>query len=504
MSMLKNFMRAVFGSADQAPAAAPGPAATLQRAGDAARAGRLNEALELYYARLEADPRSLDACLGAAGVLVDLWRLDDAVVAYERARALAPASGAVFSALLFHRHYLLPVDAQRLFELHRQFGALAAPFQEPAAAARQDPRRRLRVGYLSPNLSRHSVGYFVAPLLRCHDRSELEVFCYYNHALSDDATQRMRKMADGWREIADKDDKTVARMIRDDAIDVLVDLAGHSKGNRLGVFAQRPAPLQMTWLGYPDTTGLPAIGYRVTDATVDPAPAAEARHTEKLARIDGCFLCYEPPADAPAIATRAAGAPIVFSSFNNLAKINPATLALWGRILEAVPDSRLVLKSAPLSFPDTVDRVVDALEHCGIDPARVDLRGWTSGREQHLDAYGEVDVALDTFPYNGTTTTCEALWMGVPVVTLAGEVHMSRVGASILDCSGLNELIARDEAHYVRIASELAADGARRRMLRQDLRARLLASPLLDHAGFTRKLETVYRAAWREHCSHAR
>ncbi len=495
-------MRTVLGAGEVPAAAKPDAAQSLRSADEAARKGRLNEALELYNACLGADSRSLDACLGAAGVLVDLWRLDEAVAAYDRACGLAPAVGPIHSALLFHQHYLLPVDAKHLFEMHRRYGALVAPAPQAAVEAeRRDPARRLRVGYVSPNLSRHSVGYFVAPLLRCHDRREFEIFCYYNHALSDDATQRMRAMTDGWRDIADKDDKAVAHLVQEDAIDVLVDLAGHSKGNRLGVFSRRPAPVQMTWLGYPDTTGLGAVDARLTDESADPRPAAEERHSERLARIQNCFLCYEPPADAPSIRQRADGAPIVFASFNNLAKINAPTLAVWGRILAAVPDSRLVLKSAPLNFPDTVDRVSDVLESCGIDPARVELRGWTSGREQHLDGYGEVDIALDTFPYNGTTTTCEALWMGVPVVTLAGEVHMSRVGASLLTCTGLGELIAHDETGYVRIATELARDGRRRQALRADLRSRLLASPLLDHAGFTHKLETLYREAWRNYCA---
>ena len=476
----------------------------LQRAGDAAQRGRLEAALGLYRACLQAHPRSLDACLGAAGVLVDLWSNEEAVTVYEKAREIAPASGQIYSALLFHRHYLSPVDPARLFELHRAYGTMMhKAWPRPAAAnypQLPDPERRLRIGYVSPNLSRHSVGYFIEPVIRGHDRRHFEVFCYYNHALSDDATRRMREAADGWRDIAGSDDDAVARMVREDGIDILVDLAGHSKGNRLGVFARGAAPVQITWLGYPDTTGLAAIDFRITDESADPAPAAEQHHTENLLRVGGSFLCYQPPADAPAPRPREAGMPVVFSSFNNIAKVNAETLRMWGRILAGMPGSRLVLKSSALQFPDTVDRVTEALECNGVEPARVDLRGWIGERGQHLDAYGAIDIALDTFPYNGTTTTCEALWMGVPVITLAGPVHMSRVGASILRCAGLDELVAYDDAQYVNIAIGLARDAARRQTLRTALRTRVAASPLLDHAGFIGRLEAHCRHAWRAWC----
>jgi predicted O-linked N-acetylglucosamine transferase (SPINDLY family) len=483
------------------------PAEVLQRADTAVKDGRLEIALELYRACLQAHPRSLDAHLGAASVLVDLWSNDEAVAAYEGAREIAPASSQIFSALLFHRHYLSPADPAHLFDLHRAYGAMmqvAWPRPPADYPQKPEPERRLRIGYVSPNLSRHSVGYFMEPVIRSHDRRLFEVFCYYNHALSDDATRRMRGSADGWRDIAGSDDDAVARMVREDRIDILVDLAGHSKGNRLGVFARGTAPVQLTWLGYPDTTGLAAVDFRITDHTADPAPAAEQRHTEKLLRMDACFLCYQPPADAPPVKPREAGTPVVFSSFNNIAKVNAETIRLWGRILAGVPHSRLVLKSSALSFPDTVDRLLDGFEHAGVDPARVDLRGWIGERQQHLDAYGDIDIALDTFPYNGTTTTCEALWMGVPVITQAGEVHMSRVGASIMHCADLDELVAHDDAQYVSTAIELARDAARRQALRAHLRSRLLASPLLDHAGYTRQLEAHYRQAWRAWCEHPR
>jgi protein O-GlcNAc transferase len=286
----------------------------LQSADEAARQGRLQTALELYRDCMQMYPNSLDACLGAASVLVDLWSMDEAVAAYEKARQLAPGSSAIFAALLFHCHYLAPADSRHLFELHRRYGAMLHAASPPSDERHLNERtadRKLRIGYVSPNLSRHSVGYFIEPVIRSHDRSRYQIVCYYNHALADDATRRMRASADGWRDIAAADDDTVLRWVREDRIDILIDLAGHSKGNRLGLFARRAAPLQMTWLGYPDTTGLAAVGYRITDATVDPAPAADQLNTETLLRLDDCFLSYEPPADAPPVAARDAGERVV-------------------------------------------------------------------------------------------------------------------------------------------------------------------------------------------------
>jgi predicted O-linked N-acetylglucosamine transferase (SPINDLY family) len=479
-------------------AAAHGVEDSLCEADRQARAGRLTDALTTYRVALAVEPPALNACLAMASVLVDLWRIDEAVAAYEHAQALAPQSTAIRSALLFHRHYLEATAARSLFEAHREAGLqlMAKAGAVTAPVPRAPANRRLRIGYVSPNFSRHSVGYFIEPVIRHHDRTQFEVFCYYCHDKADDVTARFRALADGWREVAAIDGAELAALIRADGIDVLVDLAGHTKANKLAAFAHKPAPLQLTWLGYPDTTGLPAMDLRITDAMADPAPQADALNSERLVRLDGGFLCYQPPPDSPLVSMQVNPvSSMVFCSFNNIAKINPGIVRLWSEILDALPGSRLVLKSAPLNFAETADRVLEAFESCGAG-GRVELRGWVAGREQHLGMYEGVDIALDTFPYNGTTTSCEALWMGVPVVTRAGNVHMARVGASLLHAAGLDELVARDAREYVAIAVALANDAARRRELRAGLRARLAASPLLDHAGFTRRLEQVYRDAF--------
>ncbi len=480
----------------------------VRRAATLARAGRPMAALECYRACVQAYPGAVEAYIGMGDVLVDLWSVEEAVAAYGRALELAPNSRAIFSAVLFHLHYLAPFDRKRTFDLHRRFGEMMHG-TGPSASLRleipPDRARHIRIGYVSPNFSRHSVGYFVEPVIRHHDRSRYEVYCYYTHQLADETTQRIRSLADGWRDIAQAPDDAVASMIGNDGIDILVDLAGHSKGNRLGVFARRPAPIQMTWLGYPDTTGLKAVDFRITDAMTDPQPEAERWHTERLVRIEDAFLCYQPPDDSPLITPHARSAPeVVFCSFNNIAKLNEEAIRVWSAILVAVPGSRILLKSAALSFPDTVDRILDCFERNGVASDRVELRGWIRERRHHLELYDSVDVALDTFPYNGTTTTCEALWMGVPVVALAGCPHMSRVGAAILRCAGLQELVADNPQDYANIAIGLAHDQARRRSLRTSLRTTLQSSALLDHAGFTRKLERHFSRSWTDWCDRQR
>lgn len=498
--MLRTLIDRLFGRGAEVPPASAAPA--LQAAEVAVRAGRPGAAIEAYRRALALDPAAINAHLGMANAMIDHWQLDDAIEAYAQALVLSPRSTPIRSALLFHRHYASSIDAQALFEAHREAGALLmakvpAGAVTAAAAPRAASGRRLRVGYVSPNFSRHSVGYFIEPVLRNHDRAHFEVYCYYAHPKSDDTTARLRPLADAWRDVPDADGAELAAMIRADGIDVLVDLAGHSKMHKLAAFAHKPAPLQLTWLGYPDTSGLPAMDLRITDAVADPAPQADALHSERLARIDGCFLSYQPPADSPPVAAPVnPPSAVVFCSFNNIAKLNAGTVRAWSAILEAVPGSRLRLKSASLDFSETCDRVLESFEACGIAAGRVELHGWIAQRGQHLKMYEGVDIALDTYPYNGTTTTCEALWMGVPVVTRAGDVHMARVGASLLHAAGLDALVASAAQEYVDRAVALARDEARRRELRATLRARLAASPLLDHAGFTRRLEQLYLEAW--------
>lgn len=463
--------------------------------------GELEAALECYRAAAANAFNPVRAQIDAANVLVDLWRLDEAIEAYRQAVAMEPQSTRILSGLLFFSHLASsPLDRAALFELHRDYGkrVLALAREPMHQTVPRDPRkRRLRIGYVSPNFSRHSVGYFIEPVIAHHDREAVEVFCYYTERAADETTHRIAAHATVWRQVHEEDDETLARLICADGIDILVDLSGHTAGNRLGVFARKPAPVQMTWLGYADTTGMAAIDYRITDAMSDPVPHAESFHTERLLRLNDVFLCYRPAEEAPPVTARSEGA-VVFGSFNALEKVNEQTISVWARILEAIPDARLLVKAKLLQFRDTERRFRQALERHGIAPERLALHAWSPDRSHHLGLYGEVDIALDTFPYNGTTTTCEALWMGVPVITLPGDRHMARVGATLLNAAGLPELIAPHAEGYVAAAVALARDSARRRVLRAGMRERLEASVLLDHGRFVRDLESALRRVWDE------
>jgi len=402
-----------------------------------------------------------------------------------------------------HSNYLLAgnyaddVPPGELVDRHRCWDAL---YSRPLLSGRRPPirhreNRRLRIGYVSPDFRQHAVAFFFGPVLAAHDRDRCEVFCYDNGVADDGVTDQMRGQAEHWRKIAPLDDATVAEIIRRDEIDVLVDLAGHTARNRLLVFARQPAPVQVTWLGYPNTTGMAAMDYRITDEICLP-PGDDTRHgPETLLRLPGVFCCYQPPPDCPPETVPMDGAerPLTFCSFNNLAKVSSATIAAWAEILQAHPGARLLLKSPGADDPGTQAVVRGRFDGQGVAPKRIHFNGEALPMRRHLELYQQCDIALDPFPYNGTTTTCEALLMGVPVITLAGTTHGSRVGASLLTCVGLPELIAANPSAYVQAVAALAADPARRAELRGSLRLRLRHSLLGQARPFTRNLEAALR-----------
>jgi predicted O-linked N-acetylglucosamine transferase (SPINDLY family) len=351
----------------------------------------------------------------------------------------------------------------------------------------------VKIGYVSGDFRRHSVANFLFPLFENHDRSAVTVYCYNNNAWNDDVTERLCGVADHWRRISGLPDETVAVMIAEDGIDILVDLSGHTAHNRLSLFARQPAPVQVTWLGYPGSTGVEAIRYRLVDSITDPAGDGDGYYSETLIRLEHGFLCYAPLDPAPAPAMRSAGDQIRFGSFNNPAKLSSATLNLWSKLLQAVDRSELVLKGRSFADPAMRHMVLERFQKRGIAEERLVLLEHMAAPDRHMGAYGEMDIALDPFPYNGTTTTCEALWMGVPVITLLGDRHSSRVGASLLTRVGLQDLIATDEEDYIRLGAKLAADHARRAALRGTLRQTMQNSPLCDGPGFARRLEAAYR-----------
>jgi predicted O-linked N-acetylglucosamine transferase (SPINDLY family) len=409
------------------------------------------------------------------------------------------------SNLLFSLNFPAGIEPADILAEHRRWADLyAKPLKAgwTSFAPGVADSRRLRIGYVSPDFVNHAVAYFFEPVLSAHDRGRFEITCYSDARVPDDVTLRLRGRSDRWREIAGQSDEKVAALIREDGIDILVDLAGHTARNRLLVFARKPAPIQVTWLGYPNTTGLDAIDYRLTEAISDP-PGNEAWHSERLIRLPESFSCYQPSVDSPAVGPLPAvsAGNVTFGCFNHLAKVTPPAIELWSRILRSEPSSHLLLKSRGLADPETAARVREDFDGHGIERDRIELNGEELSMTRHLDLYNRVDIALDTFPYNGTTTTCEALWMGVPVVTLAGRTHVSRVGASLLTHLGQPEWIAESSEAYVNCCRDLAGDLPRLADIRTTLRELMRSSPLCDGPRFTRNLENAFSDIWARRIS---
>jgi protein O-GlcNAc transferase len=463
-------------------------------------------ACEKFRSALAIDPQLGEAENGLASALLELGRIDEAIEAGRRAVLLRPQDSHAHSHVLFALLHSAEVGPRQLIDEHREWARRhAAGFSSDSAghANSREPERRLRIGYVSGDFRRHSVAQFFEPVLARHDRGGFEIFCYYNLTRSDETTERLRRRADCWREIASLGDDQVADLVRSDRIDILVDLSGHTKSNRLLVFAREPAPVQVSWLGYPATTGLEGIRYRISDAIADP-PGMESPGPEMFLRLADGFLCYQSVAEAPRVSASPASVAghVTFGSFNSLAKLNSEVINLWQRILDAVPESRLLIKAQPVADPGTRAACVERLVAQGLAQERLDLEPGTPTLAEHLATYSRVDIALDPFPYNGTTTSCEALWMGVPVVTLAGDRHAGRVGASLLTRIGLEDMIAHTRDEYLSAAVALARDPARIAALRAGMRDRVAGSPLMGAGTFTRNLEQAYRSAWRNWCEN--
>ena len=492
---------------DDALTVKPGYLPALVNASNVLKAlGRTSEALARCEAAVAAAPNFAPAHNNLGGLLKDIGRIAEAIEHFRKAAALDPGFAAAESNAVMALQYLEDPDPAEVLAAHRRWAERHAGAPDDTGHANdRDPGRRLHVGYVSPDFRAHSVAAFIEPVIAAHDRDRVEVFAYANLLKPDAVTDRIEAAADGFRPIREIGAEAAAAAIRADGIDVLVDLAGHTANHALGVFAHAPAPVQMTWLGYPGTTGLGTVGYRLTDAIADPPAAGADEYTETLVRLPGCFLAYRPPEAAPDVADPAAerNGFVTFGSFNNLAKTNDAVVATWARILTAVEGARLVLKAPPLADEGIRNWIVERFAGHGLAPDRLELLGFADDPAEHLGRYGAIDVALDTFPYNGATTTCEALWMGVPVVTFPGDRHAARVGASLLSAAGLDELVATDRDDYVGRAVALAGDPGCRRDLRATLRGRLAQAPLTDAGRLARTLEDAYREAWTAWCAEA-
>ena len=463
-----------------------------------ARQDRLADAEALYRKAIELDRTFAEPHTNRGNLLKDRGEIDAAISSYRRAVALRPDLSALHSNLLLTLHYHPGYSAA---DLLREHSAWAERHVAPLAAARRphangrEPDRRLRLGYVSPDFREHSVARFVLPLFREHDRNEVEVFAYSDATTPDPVTKLVRNHVDHWRDVAVLGDAQLADIVRADGIDILVDLAAHSAHNRLLTFARKPAPVQVTYLAYCSTTGVDAIDYRVTDRLLDPLGESES-YTETSLRLPNCYWCYSaPPLGRPA--TQRHAGPRTFGCLNNFAKVSDLTLALWMRLLKRAPEARLLLYARTEGHRDRVRR---ALHEAGVDESRAAFVGRQS-LAHYLETYREIDVALDPYPYGGGTTTCDALWMGVPVVSLAGRTAVSRAGSTLLSSVGLERLVVRSEDQYVERAAELIGDEPELKELRKGLRDRIESSPVMDAPQFARDYEAALRTAWRIWCS---
>jgi predicted O-linked N-acetylglucosamine transferase (SPINDLY family) len=484
----------------------PGSAEAHSNLGNALKEqGKLDEAVACYRRALELKPDFVEACSNLGLALGNQGKLDEAVACYRRALELQPGCAAAHSSLLCALQCRTGVTLAALAEAHadydRRHAAPLGPSPQQTSvrsSEARDPRGRLRLGFVSPDLGRHPVGFFLVRVLENLRREQSETICYFDRSAKDDVTHRLQAAATEWRDVIGMSDQQLAEQIRVDRIDILFDLAGHTAHNRLLTFARKPAPIQITWLGYVGTTGLTAIDYLLADRHEVP-PGWEAYYREKVLRLPDGYLCFDPPDEAPPVGPLPALAQghATFGCFNNRTKITSQAIGVWAEILRRMPRSRLVLKYRGLEG-EGIGR--DLLAHFaaqGIEPARVDLLGW-SPRKELLAHYNGIDLALDTFPYSGGLTTCEALWMGVPVITCPLETFASRHSLSHLSNVHLTETIARNLDDYVDRAVSLASDLPRLVALRAGLRQRTAASPLCDGKRFALHLESILRGVWAE------
>jgi protein O-GlcNAc transferase len=439
-------------------------------------------------------PGSADILVNRSFALLSAARVTEATTSLEQAATAAPANRRIQAALAFASNYL-SLDASEFLTIHRRYGAIVdAP--PPARPRPRDAAAPITVGILSSDLKSHSVGYFLLPALRSIPAG-FRAICLSSASArpGDPVAAELRAASDGWIDATAMDDAALDRVIRDSAIDVILELNGHSLGSRLQALDRRPAAAIVAAIGYPNTSGHPAVGWRIVDSTTDP-PGSDSNCTERLLRIDPCFLCYSPPTDAPKPSLPPSDQPLTFGSFNHAAKIQDETAEAWGRLMSDFPGARLLLKSQTLKARAASETILSRLERHGVSRDRVEIVTYTDTVEEHLSLYSRMHVALDTMPYNGTTTTCEALWMGVPVVTIEGSRHAARVSSSLLRAAGCPELVAQDAAAFCEIARQLVSSESRIAEYRFSLRDRMSKSPLMDAQRYAQRFFGALRHAW--------
>jgi predicted O-linked N-acetylglucosamine transferase (SPINDLY family) len=464
--------------------------------------GKLDEAIACYQRALQHRPDYRDAIANLANALKDQGDLAGALECDRRVVELAPDYAAGHSNLLYTLQFSPDYDSRQVFEEHqRWYQRHAAPLAKSTRPHGNDRslHRRLRVGYVSPDFRFHAESFFTVPLLSAHDHQQFEIFCYADVARPDQITAKLQSCADTWRDIGGITEEQLADLVRQDQIDILVDLTMHMGNNHLLAFARKPAPVQVCWLAYQGTTGLPAIDYRITDSLVDPPGLFDKYYCEESIRLSGSFWCYDPLENATTVGPLPAlkNGYVTFASLNNFCKVNAPLLKLWAQVLKSVDRSRLVMLAAEGRHRE---RTLHILAQEGVDPERVTFVAKIP-RADYLALHGGIDIGLDTVPYNGQTTTFDALWMGVPVVTLLGHTAVGRAGLSILSNLGLPELVGQDAGQFVQVAAGLANDLPRLHALRDTLRGRLQESPLMDARRFARSMEQAYRTIWHRWCA---
>lgn len=469
-----------------------------------ANAERYGEAVTAYRQALALDPNHLPALANIGNALLVTGEHREAIAHYEHAMALQPDFLQVHGNIVALQNYLDEASGRGTLALARRYGAQLPIGAHHRFANPADPTRRLRVGLVSGDLREHSVTRFLMPMLAAHDPDALEFAAYSTGRIEDHATAAMRPHFGLWRSIRGRSAEEAVEIIRGDAVDILVDLSGYTDGARLDVFARRGAPVQATWLGYSGTTGVPAIDYILADRWVAPE-GTEDEFSETVQRLGDSYLCFgQPDWAAPGELPATRKGHITFGSFNNIGKVGERTIATWIEVLRIIPDSRLLLKSSKGGVQDKLDELRQRFVAAGIESQRLEFVDRVPGRAAHLALYDEIDIGLDPFPYNGTTTTCEALWMGVPVLTMRGESFVARVGESLMQTIGLPDWIAEDASDYVARAARFAGDADALAALRSGLRPRFAASPLGDAPRFARSFEAALRQMWQCWCEASR
>jgi protein O-GlcNAc transferase len=461
---------------------------------------RFSQAISAFSQALALEPRSVVVTKPLVEALASLGRVDEMLVELERALSIDPTLAAEHSSLVFHTTFSARHDAQaQLAAARRWSDCHVRPLLAKRRAYPHDrsPERRLRVGYVSPDFRKHVQRLFTLPVFSQHDHAAYEIIGYSSVKAPDQYTKQIKAATDEWHDVARLADGELAQKIRDDRIDVLIDLTMHMTHHRLAVFAEKPAPVQISWLAYPGTTGLDGIDYRITDPFLDP-PGAPLPYSEQSLWLPRTFWCYGPDSTEPTVGElpQRRNGFITFGCLNNFMKVNRTTLELWARVLLANHGSRLLLL-APGDWAEA--HTLGILQESGVDPERVQFVDFQS-RESYLASYGRIDIALDPLPYGGHTTSLDAYWMGVPVVTLVGDTVVGRAGLSFASNLDLLDWVAHEPAQFVQIASRFAREPSHLQSLRAQLRPRLQQSPLMDAASFTRELEAVFREAWRRFC----